>query len=428
MLNKLQLEAIDCLNNNMNVLITGTAGSGKSKVIEDFYKSTKKNIKYHQKGSIVKTSTTGSSALLIGGYTLHSYLGLGLGKSDVKTMVSNIRKKKAIRDRWIHLKTLIIDEVSMLSAELFDKLDQIGQIIRKNQMHAFGGIQMVLVGDFCQLPIIGSNKFCFESDNWDDVIEKVIYFKEIIRQNDPLYQKCLNEIRMGKCSIESIETLTNRIDAEFENKDVIPTMLYSRKMDVEKINRENFNKLIDAGGEKKSYKATYKAEGKMTKSAIQQYIDKMESSCPAESVLELCIDAQVMIISNNSEMGVVNGSRGVIVGFDDEDPIVKLINGKEVIIERTTWSMDITDEKVIKKIQYPLKLAYAITIHKSQGMTLDCVETDIGDSIFEYGQVYVVLSRVKSLEGLRLKKFSSKKIKIHPKVKKFYKTLEKEKK
>lgn len=428
MLNKLQLEAIDCLNNNMNVLITGPAGSGKSKVIEDFYKSTKKNIKYYQKGSIVKTSTTGSSALLIGGYTLHSYLGLGLGKSDVKTMVSNIRKNKTIRERWVNLKTLIIDEVSMLSAELFDKLEEIAKIIRKNHFHVFGGIQVVLVGDFCQLPIIGSTKFCFESEKWDEVVEKVIYFKEIIRQNDPVYQKCLNEIRMGKCSIESIETLTTRIDAEFENKEVIPTMLYSKKIDVEKINGENFNKLIDAGSEKKSYKATYKTEGKMTKSAIQQYIDKMERSCPAESVLELCIDAQVMIIANNSEMGVVNGSRGVIVGFEGDDPLVKLISGREVMVERHTWSMDISDEKIIKKIQYPLKLAYAITIHKSQGMTLDCVETDIGDSIFEYGQVYVVLSRVKSLEGLRLKKFSSKKIKIHPKVKKFYKSLEKEKK
>ena len=423
MLNKLQLEAIDCLNNDMNVLITGPAGSGKSKVIEDFYKSTKKNMKYYQKGSIVKTSTTGSSALLIGGYTLHSYLGLGLGKSDIKTMVSNIRKNKTIRERWINLKTLIIDEVSMLSAELFDKLEEIGRIVRKKQMHVFGGIQVVLVGDFCQLPIINSSKFCFESEKWNDIIEKVIYFKEIIRQNDPVYQKCLNEIRMGKCSIDSIETLTKRIDAEFENKDVIPTMLYSRKIDVEKINQENFKKLIDNGAEKKSYKATYKTEGKMTKSSVQQYIDKMERNCPAESVLELCIDAQVMTISNNCESGFVNGSRGIIIGFNGEDPIVRLMNGIEIVVEKHTWSMDISDEKVLKKIQYPLKLAYAITIHKSQGMTLDCVETDIGNSIFEYGQVYVVLSRVKSLDGLRIKKFSSKKIKIHPKVKNFYNKL-----
>jgi ATP-dependent DNA helicase PIF1 len=421
-LNKIQQEAMDCLENGMNVLITGPAGSGKSKVIEDFYNSSIKNMKYYQKGSIVKTSTTGSSALLIGGFTLHSYLGIGLGKADVSTLISNIRKNKTIRERWTRLKTLIIDEVSMLSAELLDKLDDIGKTIRKDYMHIFGGIQIVLVGDFCQLPIIGSTKFCFESERWNDIVEHVIYFKEIIRQNDPVYQKCLNEIRMGECSIETIEILASRMNAKTGGKDVEPTMLYSRKADVERINTENFDKLIEDGKEVKTYKATYMTEGKMTKANVETYMEKLDKSCPAENNLKLCIGAQVMIIANNSEEKVVNGSRGVISGFDGEQPIIKLIDGREINIEKHTWSMEVSDNKIIKKIQYPIKLAYAITIHKSQGMTLDCVETDIGNSVFEYGQVYVVLSRVKSLDGLSLKKFSSKKIKIHPKVKEFYKS------
>lgn len=423
MLNKIQQQAMNHLQNGKNVLITGPAGSGKSKVINDFYNLSKKNMKYNEPGSIVKTSTTGSSALLIGGYTLHSYLGIGLGKSDIPALVSNIRKNKTIRARWTRLKTLIIDEVSMLSEELFDKLEEIGKIIRKNYIHSFGGIQIVLVGDFCQLPIINSKKFCFESEKWNEVVEEVVYFKEIIRQNDPVYQKCLNEIRMGECSIETIEILSSRMNAEIKNDKIEPTMLYSRKADVERINTENFNKLIKDENDIMTYKATYMTEGKMTKASVNTYIEKLEKSCPAESVLKLCVGAQVMIIANNSEDKVVNGSRGIIIGFDASDPIIKLVDGRELTIEKHTWSMDISDDKVIKKIQYPLKLAYAITIHKSQGMTLDCVETDIGSSIFEYGQVYVVLSRVKSLDGLRLKNFSSKKIKIHPKVKKFYNEL-----
>jgi ATP-dependent DNA helicase PIF1 len=425
MLNKIQLEAFDCMNNNKNVLITGPAGSGKSKVIEDFFESTKKNFKYYQTGSIVKTSTTGSSALLIGGYTLHSYLGIGLGNGNISTMVSNIRKNKTIRERWVNLKTLIIDEVSMLSAELFDKLEEISRIIRRNHK-IFGGIQLVLVGDFCQLPIINSSRFCFESDKWNDVIEEVVYFKEIIRQKDPTYQKCLNEIRMGQCGIETLELLCSRLNKQIDKNGVVPTILYSRKVDVEKINKKNFDKLIMKGHKVVKYNATYRTEGKITKSSVQKYIEKLEKSCPAESELRLCVDAQVMIVANNSENNVVNGSRGIIKGFDeDQNPIVKLIDNREIVVERNTWSMDISDNKIIKKIQYPLKLAYAITIHKSQGMTLDYVETDIGDSIFEYGQVYVVLSRIKSLDGLILKKFNSRKIKIHPKVKEFYNKLNK---
>ena len=422
MLNKQQLEAFNHLKKDKNILITGPAGTGKSKIIESFFKYAKNDIKYYQKGSIVKTSTTGSSAFLIGGYTLHSYLGIGLGKSDVKTMVSNIRKNKTIRERWINLKTLIIDEISMLSAELFDKLEEIARIIRKNQMFVFGGIQIVMVGDFCQLPIINSDKFCFESEKWNDVVEKVIYLKDIIRQNDPVYQKCLNEIRMGECSIETVEVLTSRLNKKPIDPNIIPTLLYSRKIDVDRINDENLKKLLENNKVYK-YKAKYSFEGNVRKNVKEMYMDKIDKNCPAEKVLKLCKGAQVMITCNNSEIGVVNGSRGVLIGFSDEDPIIKLIDGREVIIEKHTWSMDISDDKIIKKIQYPLKLAYAITIHKSQGMTLDCVETDIGKSIFEYGQVYVVLSRVKNLDGLLLKNFAKNKIKVHPKVKEFYSNL-----
>ena len=482
-----QEEALKYMKMGKNIFLTGPAGCGKTFVLNqyiDFIEEENSVLPKNMRKIINKTSTTGISAINIGGQTIHSFAGIGLGRGDVQTLLRKIKRKSEAITRWKNTRILIIDEVSMLSAELFDKLEEIARKIRNIEM-PFGNIQIILSGDFAQLPIIERGAtMCFESKNWDIVLDKIFYFEEIKRQTDKKFQSILNKVRLGifdgdvaeaiisrkgiyetelqeqqsklksKSKTNNICDYSNFVEEDCnknKNIKIKPTILFSRKYMVENENKKQYNTLVDEGNRTIEYKADMFIENKYQKRPpdmkvvrpSDHYWKNMENYTIAPKKLNLVIGAQVVVIKNIFNMGLVNGSRGVVIGFtSNREPLVEFMDKRTIVIHKERWEVKLPSiEKTIKIFkqtevihrklyiqQLPLKLAFALSIHKSQGMTLDYVRTNIGNSIFSTGQVYTVLSRVRSLENLYIDDFDPSKIRINPKVKKFYKELSKKNK
>lgn len=368
------------------------------------------------------TSTTGISALLFGGTTLHSFTGIGLGTASVESIVKKICTRQQLRKRWLDLEVLIIDEISMLSPQLFDKLENIARRVRRNEK-PFGGVQLILSGDFCQLPCINSDDFCFESKTWDKCVEHTIYLTEIMRQKDKEFQECLNNIRIGLLPNKTIKMLNSRLNVQLNNEfGIKPTKLYSTNYSVDYINNKELDKLAENDPDFYEYNMeiyVYPCGSKNKKHIIEKY----KKNCNAPDNLQLCVGAQVMLLWNlDTDGGLVNGSRGVVTNFIDDVPIVKFLNGREVVIDHHIWEIEENDRKILRAVQIPLKLAYCLTIHRSQGCSLDYAEIDLSN-IFESGMAYVALSRVKNIKGLSIIGIDFDKIKAHPKAVEFYKSL-----
>ncbi len=411
-----QKKAYKIIVSGKNLLLTGPGGCGKTLIIKIF------NEIYKSRKTIGITSTTGTSAILIGGSTLHSFLGIGLGKDNAELLYIKIRNNPKIFKRWCELNTLIIDEISMLSPELFDKLEFLARKIRGVE-EPFGGIQLILTGDFLQLPCVNSTNFCFNSKSWERCITEIVYLNEIFRQDDLVFQKCLNEIRIGELSDETKKILEGRVNIKLENENgILPTKIYSLNKDVSSENNKEMNKLLEKNNDLEFFQ--YDLEYKILGSSKIKYIEELiKKSCNAEQSLELCIGAQVMLLCNlDLENQLANGSRGIITGFQDDLPVVKFLNGNTHIIDYYNWILEDNGTPVLNIKQIPLKLAFAISVHKSQGLTIDYAIIDMKD-IFEYSQAYVALSRVKSLEGLSLKNLNFKKIMADPKAVEFYKNM-----
>ena len=411
-----QKEAYNLIINGRNVLLTGEAGCGKSAIIKLFYNE------YMLYKNISVTSTTGTSALLINGTTLHSFLGIGLGKASVDILYLNIVKKPYIAKRWRDLNVLVIDEISMLDPELFDKIEQLARSIRKNNK-PFGGIQIVLSGDFLQLPNVSDpNSFCFEANSWSKCIDNVVYLTEIFRQNDEVFQKVLSEVRIGTLSDESVGILESRIDAELTNEfGIIPTKIYALNVDVDNENQRALDTIAEENEDLEF--CEYNRTHSVLKKSLKFVDEKLKKVCIAPETLQLCIGAQVMLIYNlDMEFGLANGSRGVVSGFESDIPVVKFLNGETRTIDYHEWIIEENGEKILSICQIPLKVAYACSVHKIQGITLDYVEIDIQD-IFEAGQAYVALSRVKTLAGLSIRNFNVENIFSNKKARKFYENL-----
>lgn len=413
-LTKLQQEALEYINTGGNIFITGGAGVGKTAILKLYHKNNKNNKK------IAVTSTTGTSAILLNGTTLHSYLGIGLGIDSAATLSLKINKRKYLKDRWVNIDVLIIDEISMLSAELFDKLELMARTIRKNKK-PFGGIQLILSGDFTQLKPIDSENFCFESENWDFVIEKTVYLQEIIRQNNKVFQDCLNEIRMADISHKTQHIINKRIGVQLENKHgIIPTELYAKNDIVNSINKTSLKNLANEGNIIYEYNIEINIHDK--KNIAKQY-EKCIKSIPAMEKLEICIGAQVMLLYNlDIENKLINGSRGIVIKFIADIPLIRFLNGIERLVNYQTWEIEDSDMHIASVIQIPLKLGYAFSIHKTQGCSLDYAIMDLSE-IFDYGMAYVALSRLRNLDGLSIISIDWSKIKIHPKAKQFYDNL-----
>ena len=424
-----------------NIFITGPGGSGKSELIRKIY---------HHANSCGKmiqvTALTGCAAVLLncGAKTLHSWAGIGLGNTTVEKMVDKLKKNRFAKGVWTSTTVLVIDEISMLSLKLFDALNQIGKSIRRSNK-PFGGIQVIFSGDFYQLPPVGdrdepdTQRFCFESEEWFNVfpISCQIQLKKIFRQTNIEYSTILNQIREGKIKSKSNDLLCKYVGRVPDvNLVVEPTKLFPTRMKVDNINN---NRMIQLPGEEIIFNLKYNKDLEMTKSEkafradftdkdIQMELDFIANNLICDKELKLKIGAQVMSIinitpQNGNSIEICNGSQGIITGICEMTgcPRVKFNSGIEQVMMRHIWSSD----KIpgIGVSQIPLILAWALTIHKSQGATLDAAEIDVGSGIFECGQTYVALSRVKSLEGLYLSSYDVSKIKINIKVRNFYDNL-----
>lgn len=409
-----QKRALDLILDGKSVFVTGPGGCGKTFLVNHFVK--------HYKGDkrIAVTSTTGTSALHIHGTTLHSWAGIGLGKGSVGSIVTKIKKKRYLKDRWMQVEILIIDEISMMSPVLFDKLEKVARMVRRST-ERFGGIQLIITGDFLQLPCVESEDFCFEAQTWPTCIDETIYMPENLRQSDPVWQKCLDEVRMGDLSDESKKLLKSCTRKKNKaNLGIKPTLLYPLNADVAEINQECLDELCEKTGEVNDYVAELEVYDKKLPAFK---IEKFKKDCPAVENLSLAVGCQVMLLWNlDLEQGLVNGSRGVVTRFINDIPLVRFLDGQSRLIDYHLWELEDNDTKLASIEQLPLKLAYAISIHKSQGCSLDYVITDL-DSIFEYGQAYVALSRVRTSGGLIIRNLRLKKIKANPKAKAYYQSL-----
>lgn len=403
-LNELQKEAYDSVINGNNVFITGAGGCGKSFLIKKIYKDlglTK---------NVALTSLTGISSEIIGGQTLHSYLGIKLGTGSFEKIYKMISECSSIKYRWKRLDILIVDEISMLSLELFEKLERLARELRGNAS-PFGGIQLVFSGDFLQLPTVLNNFFCFESNLWNICIKKTIYLTQIIRQKDLLFSNILNKVRIGQLDNDCKKILSLRELKYISDNGLIPTMIYSTNDKVDKMNKKYYDKL---DSKEYCYNINFVFKCKIYNK------EKYEKLSRFPTEIKLKVGAQVIFLINKDSL--VNGSRGVITKFIEGYPVVLFQNGMEIVVYREVLDIEEGDKTIVQYSQIPLKLAWAITCHKSQGCTLDLVCINM-KNFFEYGQVYVALSRVKDLNCLYIKNLNYDLIKTNPKALEFYNKL-----
>ena len=417
-----------------NVFITGPGGSGKSALIRRIHLDSIQSRKIIQ-----ITALTGCAAILLEGCnakTIHSWAGIGLGTECIENIIMKIKKNPYKLAQWREIQTLVIDEISMLSCQLFELLDGLGKHFRRNS-RPFGGIQIIALGDFYQLPPVSARgeecSFCFESPKWVETFSLDCHIKlvHIFRQTDETYATILNQIREGRIKKKSYDTLLQFVGRPIpDSLPIRPTKIFPVRYKVDMVNSSEMSKLV---GESCVFRTrfVYVPEATTTTAPVkQQDIDAefryIEKGLRCEEALTLKVGSQVMCIVNmETPDGTVlcNGSQGIVSGFCRVSnlPIVKYSSGAEVTMSYYAWNSDKIPGLSVQQI--PLILAWAITIHKSQGASLDCAEVDVGSDIFECGQTYVALSRVKSLDGLYLTSFDLSKIFINETVREFYKSI-----
>lgn len=393
--NKEQHAALKIIKGGTSVFITGPAGTGKTELL-NFFIRRQQQIKKKRVGI---TASTGCAAILIQGTTLHSFLGLPIDGGDIDPRADKLKN-------WTGVDILIIDEVSMIPCQLFEKIDDFAKKIR-NDNRFFGGIQLLLCGDFLQLPVVRKKKwekieFLFNSDLWKDNIT-TIYLQTVIRQDNKEFVSCLNSLRLVNINQNIINLLKQRTICSLKdlptNEEIKPTIIFSKNIDVDKYNLKEVSRL---------------------ETPIKKYVMTLNNKNFTNMAETLCLaeKAQVMLLVNHDiSKGLINGSRGIITGFSNGLPKVKFRNGIEIVVDRVTRFHESNINEFVTQI--PLKLAYAITVHKSQGLSLDFVLVDLND-VFDYGQGYVALSRARSLESLYILNFSEKAFFHHKDALSFY--------
>jgi ATP-dependent DNA helicase PIF1 len=400
-----QLQALSVMMSGINVFLTGAPGSGKTYVLNQCVKRMERSGR-----KVAVTASTGIAASHLGGSTIHSWSGLGildeLNPEDLKRLAASEKLKK----RYNSCDVLVIDEISMLHGHRLDMINRLAKLLRGSDQ-AFGGLQVILVGDFFQLPPISRDRnysdFVYTAEAWAELNPAICYLTEQHRQTsqDGLLS-FLEAMRSEQLSDDHFELIKDRI-ANTIPEDLVVTKLYSHNIDVDAINERH---LAALSGKLRSY--SMQTKGSKAK------VEQLSKGLLVSADLSLKIGAEVMFVANNFGAGFVNGSRGQVIGFEQDMPLVQLINGKIVRVEPHTWSLS-EDGLIRAEVeQLPLRLAWAITIHKSQGMSLDAAEIDLSRA-FTPGMGYVALSRVRSLEGLYIKGLNNMALAMHPQIHEF---------
>ena len=440
-----------------NMFVTGSGGCGKSliiRVLKNIYIPSKniddikhiidnyRDIEYR---NIQVCALTGVASVLLqcSAKTIHSFSGIGISTASNEQILKKIKNSSFYRKNWKTTDILIIDEVSMMSQHMFELLDYLGKNVRRNNK-PFGGIQIIMFGDFFQLPPVCRDaedklrkNFCFESELWFETFipQNHMELIKIFRQSDENFKKILNQIREGKIRRNVNEFLLNYVNRDKTLEIIQPTKLYPKRSQVDYINSFEMNKL---DGEINEYEISNILDLPMTEKQrilrnsftpeqIAIELNYLQGNIPCEKIISLKIGSQVMCVVNldlNDENPICNGSQGVIIRFDENNnPVIKFSRGFEYTMPSYVWASETIPGIGVRQI--PIILAWALTIHKSQGATMDAIEVDAGSGIFECGQTYVALSRVKSLEGLYLSAFDITRIKVNRKVQEFYERMRK---
>ncbi|OXB80076.1 UNVERIFIED_CONTAM: hypothetical protein H355_012999 [Colinus virginianus] len=366
--------------------------------------------------STYATASTGVAACHIGGTTLHAFAGIGSGKAPLEQCIQ-LAERPGVRQHWLACQHLIIDEISMVDGKFFDKLEAVARVVRKRD-EPFGGIQLIICGDFLQLPpVCKANEettFCFQAKSWRKCIHINMELTEVRRQTDKTFISLLSAVRLGRCTEEVISLLTQTATNRSERDGILATRLCTHKDDVELTNERRLQQL---SGELHAFEAL---------DSDPMLLKLIDAQCPVGGRVELKVGAQVMLAKNlDVSQGLVNGARGVVVGFETEQkglPKVRFLCGVTRVIKMERWLFKGPSGVHLSRQQLPLKLAWAISIHKSQGMSLDSVEISLS-RVFESGQAYVALSRARSLAGLRVLDFDPKVVRADPTVLHFYRQL-----
>ncbi|KKZ66471.1 hypothetical protein EMCG_07806 [[Emmonsia] crescens] len=456
------VEAI--VKDSKSIFFTGSAGTGKSVLMREIIRKLRERHK-GEPDRVAVTASTGLAACNIEGVTLHSFAGIGLGKEPVADLVKKVKRNQKNRTRWLRTKVLIIDEISMVDGDLFDKLEEIARKIRNNG-RPFGGIQLVVTGDFFQLPPVPDSskmaKFAFSASTWNTTIQHTILLTHVFRQKDPKFAAMLNEMRLGKLSPETIASF-KQLSRPLNFHDALEaTELFPTRSEVENANSARMSRL---SGETMVFTAV---DGGTMQNEAQR--SQLLADCVAHTI-HLKKGAQVMLIKNMDET-LVNGSLGKVVAFMDEArfdyysktdenfagdpanddhnaqainklksyenkpgsvsakgkwPVVCFVqpDGTErhLLCQPETWKIELPNGEIkAQRTQVPLILAWALSIHKAQGQTLQRVKVDLG-RVFEKGQAYVALSRATSQAGLQVSRFDPRRVMVHPKVLEFYSNL-----
>lgn len=434
-----------------NLLISGPGGTGKSFLI----KTLVEHMCSRNEFNFQVTSTTGCSSVLLSNSieineknlsvkTINSWAGIKLCKGDNETIVNSVLKNPKMLKTWRKIRTLIIDEVSMISCKMFDVLILLAKKTRRNS-NPFGGIQLVLLGDYLQLPPIAdlsdpeTSKYAFESKGWYEVIplENHIELKTIFRQKDEIFKNILNEVRIGELSEESKEILKSYVGRKYEPKEdnrIIPIQILPTRKQVLEVNSTEYGKVM---GEEYKFISkidenyTVSENGRpisekerrqfhnLTQQEKAYELNNLKSSIPVDEEICLKVGVPVMILVNlDLENGISNGTQGIVISMRNNCPVVRLMNGSEKLITPYMWQS--SDYPTLVIWQLPLTLSYASSVHKQQGSTIDIARMTLGFSIFEDSQIYVALSRLTSLDGLYLTSFHPQKISVNKRAKAFY--------
>jgi ATP-dependent DNA helicase PIF1 len=422
-----QINALDLARSGASFFLTGEAGSGKSYLLEFIISN------LVDAGRIVAvTSSSGISAENIGGITVHSFAGIGRGEEDVDTLIQKVRSKKDKVQAWRKTDVLVIDEISMISGVLFTKLDEIAREIRGKPDEPFGGIQLICVGDFYQLPPVDVPIYAFDSESWEDIYgNKAVILTQVFRQRDEAFLRGLNAMRKGVLDPAFDKLLKERCNVEVGSKrqrqDIRPTRLFSRNKEVDALNLKELNALP---GDPVVIKAR------------DLILDKtlLDLRFPVGPEVSLKKGAQLIFLKNTPAYR--NGTRGVLVDFGyrvgnrvtevneegnhgDEPPAVlyvQLVDGRILSVPPLVFEIHRNKKIVATRTAFPVKLAFSLSVHKAQGMTIDSLEVDL-TSVFTSAQAYVAISRASSLDGLIVTGLTKEVVYADPKVKEFYAEL-----